>query len=193
VYILATTEHHKVLPTVRSRCLNFHLQPPSGDDLLIYLQNLCHEQNVAYDSPLLKGIVDQAQGSYRDLLNIYQHALLIGEGSLKDPVLYEMLAVIDPLYWEQFFQAFHQLDLTTLRTMLRMALKKMAPDLLMRQMFSAILTQTVLDESSKISLYAHMSEFPRLSASHPDISMLFEILLIKACIESDVEIEKKKS
>ena len=193
VYILATTDPHKILPTVRSRCLNFNLQVPSSDELLGYLEKLCISQNVRYHLDLLKGIVAQAQGSYRDVLNIYQHALLIGNGHIEDPILYEMLAVIDAQYWQQFFEAFNSCDIGTLRTMLHAALKKATPELFLGQLFTALFHQSVLSETQRVDLYTQLSEFPRLGTYHPDLKTLLEVLTLKACIDSDMGEEKKNA
>ncbi len=190
VYILATTDPHKILPTVRSRCLNFHLQMPASQELHIYLEQLCNQQLVAYHPDLLSGIVVQAQGSYRDLLNVYQHALLIGGGSLTDPILYEVLAVIDSTYWEAFFEAYNQTDLPVLRSMLHTALQKVAPELYLRQLFTALYHQSILSEAQRVYFYVQISEFPRLGSLHPDRNQLLEILIFKACIEFD-RLEKK--
>ncbi len=193
VYILATTDPHKILPTVRSRCLSFHLQSPSSQDLLVYLEQLCQQQSIQFHPALLAGIVTQAQGSYRDLLNVYQHALLIGGGSLVDPVLYEILAVIDDAYWQAFFQAYAQADLVAIRTMLGTALQKVDPDLFLRQLFQALYHQSVLSEAQRAYFYAQISEFPRLGSLHPDRNRLLEVLIVKSLVDFDLLEEKKNS
>jgi len=191
IYILATTDPHKILPTVRSRCLNFHLQTPSAAELFDYLEKLCITQEVRYHTDLLHGIVFQAQGSYRDLLNTYQHVLLMGQGHIEDRMLYEMLAVIDQAYWQQFFEAFNHCDLETLRRMLQGALKTVAPDLFLRQLLTALFHNSVLTEIQRVKCYAQLSEFPRLGSGHPDLKMLLEVLIVKSCVEEDHMVEKK--
>ena len=84
IFILATTEFYKIPATIRSRCLIFQLQPPSIKEMLDFLKTFCAERSIPYKDDLLLAITEQAEGSYRDLLNILEYSLALSEDRLDD-------------------------------------------------------------------------------------------------------------
>lgn len=72
LFILATTNPHKILDTVRSRCFQLFFTPIAHNSLKTHLQMICAKENIAHDLPALDIIVRQSQGSARDALNILE-------------------------------------------------------------------------------------------------------------------------
>jgi DNA polymerase III subunit gamma/tau len=72
LFILATTNPHKILDTVRSRCFQLFFTPIAHNSLKTHLQMICSKENIAYEPAALDIIVRQSQGSARDALNILE-------------------------------------------------------------------------------------------------------------------------
>ncbi len=74
VFILATTEAHKLLPTILSRCQRFDFHRYSLADMMTVLSRVCEGEGIHIDAEGLKLIARAATGSLRDALNLLQQA-----------------------------------------------------------------------------------------------------------------------
>lgn len=72
VFFLATTEAHKIIDTVRSRCFQLFFQPIPSEALVQHLAHVCQVEGIAYETEALRVITEQAEGSARDALNIVE-------------------------------------------------------------------------------------------------------------------------
>lgn len=72
LFILATTDAHKIIDTVKSRCFQLLFRPIDHTFLLPYLENLCIQENIPYDVSGLKVLIKEADGSVRDALNLLE-------------------------------------------------------------------------------------------------------------------------
>lgn len=78
IFILATTDPHKVLDTVRSRCFQLFFGPPLVSDLLKHLQNICRQENISAQQEALEILIREADGSVRDAINMLERVRFIG-------------------------------------------------------------------------------------------------------------------
>lgn len=70
IFILATTEIHKVPATILSRCQRFDFRPATDGDVLLLLNRVLKEEGVTADDTALSLLVENARGSYRDALSL---------------------------------------------------------------------------------------------------------------------------
>lgn len=70
VFILATTEAHKIPATILSRCLRFDFELVALDDLEQHLRKILSQENVEYDNESVNAIARAGEGSVRDMLSI---------------------------------------------------------------------------------------------------------------------------
>ena len=70
IFILATTEAHKLPPTILSRCVRFDFRLVSINDLIKLLQNIFDKEEIEYDNDALRLIANAGEGSVRDTLSI---------------------------------------------------------------------------------------------------------------------------
>lgn len=70
IFILATTEAHKLPATILSRCIRFDFRLVSVKDLTTLLKNVLDRENISYDDEALKLIASAGEGSVRDTLSI---------------------------------------------------------------------------------------------------------------------------
>lgn len=74
-FILATTNPQRVLPTVLSRCLQFHLRNISPGEIETQLSNILKQEAITFDQSALEAIAKSSQGSMRDGLSITDQAI----------------------------------------------------------------------------------------------------------------------
>ncbi len=91
VFLLATTDPQKLLPTVLSRCLQFHLRDLSPDVVESYLQHVLSEEQVVFESDALWHLAKAGRGSVRDAMTLLDQAIAHGEGSVTASNVIEML------------------------------------------------------------------------------------------------------
>lgn len=72
VFVLCTTEDHKVMPTIRSRCQRFYFQPPTAAALKSVLSKIMKEESIVVDDESVALIIRHANGSFRDALTILE-------------------------------------------------------------------------------------------------------------------------
>lgn len=76
VFIFATTEPHKLLSTVLSRCLRFDFRNASVETLFKHAKSICEKENVEIErDSLLEGICEMGEGSFRDTLSLLDQVL----------------------------------------------------------------------------------------------------------------------
>ena len=74
-FILATTNPQRVLPTVLSRCLQFHLRNISPEEVANHLSDILQKEKITFDQGALNAIAKASQGSMRDGLSITDQAI----------------------------------------------------------------------------------------------------------------------
>ena len=72
IFMLATTDPHKIIETVRSRCFQLFFRSVDKDILFKQLQRVCESEQINYDDAGLYNIIGQTEGSVRDALNLLE-------------------------------------------------------------------------------------------------------------------------
>src|SRR6185436_4221712 len=70
IFILATTEKHKILPTILSRCQIFDFKRITNHDTVVHLQEICEKEKIKADKTALHIIAQKSEGCLRDALSI---------------------------------------------------------------------------------------------------------------------------
>ncbi|HEY1737611.1 MAG TPA: DNA polymerase III subunit gamma/tau, partial [Acidimicrobiia bacterium] len=81
VFVLATTDPHKVLPTIRSRTQHFEFTLLTNDDLRAHVVEIAEREGIAIDPEAVEAVVRQGAGSARDALSKLDMALAVGTGA----------------------------------------------------------------------------------------------------------------
>lgn len=95
IFILATTEKHKIIPTILSRCQNYDFNRIRAEDSVGYLKYIAAEEGIAYDDESLQIIATKADGGMRDALSMFDKAVSFCGGSLTSAAVAETLNVLD--------------------------------------------------------------------------------------------------
>ena len=105
-FILATTEKHKVLPTILSRCQVFDFKRISMDDIVHHLEKVAQQEGVTYEEDALRLIAKKADGGLRDALSTFDQLVSFTAGNLTAARCAETLNVLDSEYYLRLVEAF---------------------------------------------------------------------------------------
>ena len=105
-FILATTEKHKILPTILSRCQIYDFKRISEHDIILQLQKICTRESIEAEDKALAMIAQKADGALRDALSIFDRiSSYSGKKISYDDVL-SNLNILDTDYYFKFTEAF---------------------------------------------------------------------------------------
>lgn len=102
IFILATTEKHKIIPTILSRCQIFDFKRITVKDAKEYLKYIANEQGVDAEDDALHIIAQKADGAMRDALSIFDRVVSFSGNTLTRQSVTENLNVLD---YETFFKS----------------------------------------------------------------------------------------
>lgn len=105
IFILATTEKHKIIPTILSRCQIFDFKRIQIKRIVDHLQNICNQENIQAEEDALHIIAQKADGALRDALSIFDRIVSYSGDSIKYADVISNLNVLDHDYFFQFVDA----------------------------------------------------------------------------------------
>ena len=95
VFVLATTEKHKILPTILSRCQIFDFHRITVPDMVAHLQGICTKEGIEAEESALHVVAVKADGALRDALSIFDQLVAFAGKKLTYEVVAEHLHVLD--------------------------------------------------------------------------------------------------
>jgi DNA polymerase-3 subunit gamma/tau len=101
LFILATTEKHKILPTILSRCQKFDFKRIRVNEIADYLKTIAERETVAYEYDALQLIALKADGGMRDALSIFDQMVNFSRRNVSYTSVLENLNVLD---YDYFFK-----------------------------------------------------------------------------------------
>lgn len=99
IFILATTEKHKILPTILSRCQIYDFNRISINDTVEHLENVARKENIEAEPEALNVIAQKADGGMRDALSIFDQVVSFTNGHITYKSVIENLNVLDYEYY----------------------------------------------------------------------------------------------
>jgi len=101
IFILATTEKHKILPTILSRCQIYDFERMTIRNTIDHLKHVADQEGILYEEQALAVIAEKADGGMRDALSIFDQAASFCQGNITYEKVIEDLNVLDS---ENYFQ-----------------------------------------------------------------------------------------
>ena len=95
IFILATTEKHKILPTILSRCQIYDFERMTVPGIIDHLKRVAENEGIAYEEEALAVIAEKADGGMRDALSIFDQAASFAQGNLTYDSVIADLNVLD--------------------------------------------------------------------------------------------------
>ena len=99
IFILATTEKHKILPTILSRCQTFDFKRITLRDTVEHLDDICHKEGISAEKAALQVIAQKSEGCMRDALSIMDKIVSFTGGQLGYGNTLEHLNILDDDYY----------------------------------------------------------------------------------------------
>lgn len=95
IFILATTEKHKILPTILSRCQIYDFERMTTNDIINHLKKVAEKEGITYEDEALNIIAEKADGGMRDALSVFDQAASFCQGNITYAKVTEDLNVLD--------------------------------------------------------------------------------------------------
>jgi DNA polymerase-3 subunit gamma/tau len=99
IFILATTEKHKIIPTILSRCQIYDFNRISIDGMVGYLKNIAQKEAVTVEDAALNIIAQKADGAMRDALSLFDQAVVFCGTNITYEAIIKNLHVVDYKYY----------------------------------------------------------------------------------------------
>ena len=116
IFILATTEKHKIIPTILSRCQIFDFKRITSLDITQHLQEISNKESIKAENTALQLIAQKSDGCMRDALSMLDKIVSFTNASLTYANTLEHLNVLDEDYFFRFLEAFEKEDLPMVLT-----------------------------------------------------------------------------
>lgn len=112
IFILATTEKHKILPTILSRCQIFDFRRITTADTVAHLESICKKEKINAEKPALQIIAQKSEGCMRDALSLLDKIVSFTNGELKYAQTLEHLNILDEDYFFRLLTQIQTQDLS---------------------------------------------------------------------------------
>ena len=110
IFILATTEKHKIIPTILSRCQIYDFARITTQDIVSQLQYIAEQEGIKTENAALNVIAQKADGAMRDALSIFDQVAASSEGNITYQNTIANLNVLDHDYYFRLVEAFKNCD-----------------------------------------------------------------------------------
>lgn len=111
IFILATTEKHKILPTILSRCQIFDFKRITNNDTVEHLREISEKEHITADRTALHVIAQKSEGCLRDALSILDKIVSFTNGELTYANTLEHLNILDEEYFFRLLQTMQKQDM----------------------------------------------------------------------------------
>src|SRR5690606_3166206 len=105
IFILATTEKHKILPTILSRCQIFDFNRIKVEDMANHLASIAQKEDIAYESDGLHVIAQKADGGLRDALSMFDQIVSFSNKNITYQTVIDNLNILDYDYYFQLMDS----------------------------------------------------------------------------------------
>jgi DNA polymerase-3 subunit gamma/tau len=112
IFILATTEKHKIIPTILSRCQIFDFKRITNQDTITHLQEICEKEKIKADKAALHIIAQKSEGCLRDALSILDKIVSFTNGELNYSNTLEHLNILDEDYYFKLMKCMQEQNIS---------------------------------------------------------------------------------
>ena len=124
IFILATTEKHKILPTILSRCQIYDFERMTVRNTIEHLKSVAEKEGISYEEQALAVIAEKADGGMRDALSIFDQAASFCQGNITYQKVIEDLNVLDLEYYFQIVDLANQNKVADIMVLLNQVINK---------------------------------------------------------------------
>jgi DNA polymerase-3 subunit gamma/tau len=137
IFMMATTDPHKIIDTVRSRCFQLFFEPVDHTLLVTHLVAICEQENLAYDKEGLSLVAWEAEGSVRDALNIVER-IRLAHDKLTKPAVVATLGQLDDDWIVTLVERIAQSDVASMLTLIQKRAPALSAILIWKKLFEVL-------------------------------------------------------
>ncbi len=124
IFILATTEKHKIIPTILSRCQIYDFNRIGVEDIVGQLKSIAEQENIKYEEEALHVVAQKADGAMRDALSIFDQLSSFTNENLSYEAVLKNLHVLDYDYYFKVTDSLYTSDFAEVLVILDSILKQ---------------------------------------------------------------------
>ncbi|MEO6290538.1 MAG: DNA polymerase III subunit gamma/tau, partial [Ginsengibacter sp.] len=158
IFILATTEKHKILPTILSRCQIFDFKRITIQDTVEHLQEICEKENIKADKTALHIIAQKSEGCLRDALSILDKIVSFTNGELTYSNTLEHLNILDEDYYFRLMEAMQDQSISDALLLYDEINSKGFEGDLVLNGFAEFLRNLLVSKDAKVAMLLEVSE-----------------------------------
>ena len=158
IFILATTEKHKILPTILSRCQIFDFKRITNNDTVEHLQEICDKESITAEKTALHVIAQKSEGCMRDSLSILDKIVSFTNGAVTYKNTLEHLNILDEDYYFQLLDFVQQQDLSSVLLMFDEINRKGFEGDLVLNGFAEFLRNLLVSRDPKVAMLLEVAE-----------------------------------
>lgn len=158
IFILATTEKHKILPTILSRCQIFDFKRITNNDTVEHLQEICEKETITAEKTALHVIAQKSEGCMRDSLSILDKIVSFTNGEVTYKNTLEHLNILDEDYYFRLLDFVQQQDLSSALLMYDEINRKGFEGDLVLNGFAEFLRNILVSRDAKVAMLLEVAE-----------------------------------
>ena len=158
IFILATTEKHKILPTILSRCQIFDFKRITNNDTVEHLQEICDKENITAEKTALHVIAQKSEGCMRDSLSILDKIVSFTNGAVTYKNTLEHLNILDEDYYFKMLDYVQQQNLSSALLMFDEINRKGFEGDLVLNGFAEFLRNLLVSRDAKVAMLLEVAE-----------------------------------
>lgn len=191
IFILATTEKHKIIPTILSRCQIFDFKRIQVPDMVAHLKGICDTEAIQADPEALHIVAQKADGALRDALSIFDRIAAFSGKEIKYQDVIDNLNVLDYDYYFKFVDALLIEDMASVMLIFDEILKKgFDPDIFLNGLSEHLRNLLVAKDPQTIELLT-LSEGLQKRYLHQAAKTSSTFLLTALNLANDCDIHYK--
>ncbi len=188
IFILATTEKHKIIPTILSRCQIFDFRRIQVQDMVAHLQHICAEEQIEADADALNIIAQKADGALRDSLSIFDRIVSFSGKHIRYEDVITNLNILDYDYYFQVVDALLMEDVSKMLLLFDDILRKgFDADLFINGLAEHLRNLLVCKDSETIQLLESSDNLKQRYATQANLSPTsFILTALDLCNDCDI-------
>src|SRR6186997_1265980 len=158
IFILATTEKHKILPTILSRCQIFDFKRITNNDTVTHLEEICEKEEIKAEKTALHVIAQKSEGCMRDSLSILDKIVSFTNGAVTYKNTLEHLNILDEDYYFKLLDYVQQQDMGSALLMFDEINRKGFEGDLVLNGFAEFLRNLLVSRDAKVAMLLEVAE-----------------------------------
>ena len=188
IFILATTEKHKIIPTILSRCQIFDFKRIQVQDMVAHLQHICEEEGIEAEPDALSIIGQKADGALRDALSIFDRIVSFSGKHIKYEDVISNLNILDYDYFFKVVDALLMEDVSKMLLIFDDILRKgFDPDLFINGLASHLRNLLVCKDPQTIPLLEGSDSLKQRYGTQANLApFTFLLTALNLCNDCDI-------